>query len=178
LSYEKLAEICRGKRVILISATPYNNSPKDILAQLKLFQNARKSTIPGVPDLENFFNQLERKLKIAKRSNDPEKYIEEAKEVAKEIRNRVLKYVMIRRTRKDIETYFKDDLEKNNINFPEVETPKPIFYQLNNKEDEIFMKTIQLLTKNLTYARYTPLLYLKKRISHLEEQSQKILVVL
>jgi superfamily II DNA/RNA helicase len=173
LSYEKLAEICRGKRVILISATPYNNSPKDILAQLKLFQNARKSTIPGVPDLENFFNQLERKLKIAKRSNDPEKYIEEAKEVAKEIRNRVLKYVMIRRTRKDIETYFKDDLEKNNINFPEVETPKPIFYQLNNKEDEIFMKTIQLLTKNLTYARYTPLLYLKKRISHLEEQSQK-----
>lgn len=173
LSYEKLAEICRGKRVILISATPYNNSPKDILAQLKIFQNARKSTIPGVPDLEKFFNQLERKLKIAKRSNDPEKYIEEAKEVAKEIRNGVLKYVMIRRTRKDIETYFKDDLEKNNINFPEVETPKPIFYQLNNKEDEIFMKTIQLLTKNLTYARYTPLLYLKKRISHLEEQSQK-----
>jgi superfamily II DNA/RNA helicase len=173
LSYEKLAEICRGKRVILISATPYNNSPKDILAQLKLFQNARKSTIPGVPDLENFFNQLERKLKIAKRSNDPERYIEEAKEVAKEIRNRVLKYVMIRRTRKDIETYFKDDLEKNNIKFPEVESPKPIFYQLNNKEDEIFMKTVQLLTQNLTYARYTPLLYLKKRISHLEEQSQK-----
>ena len=173
LSYEKLAEICRGKRVILISATPYNNSPKDILAQLKLFQNTRKSTIPGVSDLEKFFNQLERKLKIAKRNNDPERYIEEAKEVAKEIRNRVLKYVMIRRTRKDIETYFKDDLEKNNIKFPEVETPKPIFYQLNNKEDEIFMKTIQLLTKNLTYARYTPLLYLKKRISHLEEQSQK-----
>lgn len=173
LSYEKLAEICRGKRGILISATPYNNSPKDILAQLKLFQNTRKSTIPGVSDLEKFFNQLERKLKIAKRSNDPEKYIEEAKEVAKEIRNKVLKYVMIRRTRKDIETYFKDDLEKNNIRFPEVESPKPIFYQLNNQEDEIFMKTVQLLTQNLTYARYTPLLYLKKRISHLEEQSQR-----
>ena len=173
LSYEKLAEICRGKKVILISATPYNNSPKDILAQLKLFQNSRKSTIPGVPDLEKFFNQLEEKLKIAKQSNDPERYIEEAKEVAKEIRNRVLKYVMIRRTRKDIETYFKDDLEKNNIKFPEVESPKPIFYQLNNKEDEIFMKTVQLLTQNLTYARYTPLLYLKKSITHLEEQSQK-----
>jgi len=173
LSYEKLAEICRGKRVILVSATPYNNSPKDILAQLKLFQNVRKSTIPGVSDLERFFSQLEKKLKIAKRSNNPERYIEEAKEVAKEIRNRVLKYVMVRRTRKDIETYFKDDLEKNDIKFPEVEAPKPIFYQLNNKEDEIFMKTVQLLTKNLTYARYTPLLYLKKRISQLEEQSQR-----
>lgn len=47
ISYEKIAEICRGKRVILVSATPYNNSPKDILAQIKLFQNPRKSTIPG-----------------------------------------------------------------------------------------------------------------------------------
>jgi len=35
------------------------------------------------------------------------------------------------------------------------------------------MKTVQFLTKNLTYARYTPLLYLKKRISQLEEQSQR-----
>jgi len=32
ITYEKLAEICRGKRVILVTATAYNNSPKDILA--------------------------------------------------------------------------------------------------------------------------------------------------
>jgi len=43
ISYEDVAEICRGRRVILVSATPYNNSPRDILAQIKLFQNARKS---------------------------------------------------------------------------------------------------------------------------------------
>ena len=41
-TYEKLAEICRGKRVILVTATPYNNSPKDILSQIKLFQNSKK----------------------------------------------------------------------------------------------------------------------------------------
>ena len=41
-TYEKLAEICRGKRVILVTATPYNNSPKDILSQIKLFQKSRK----------------------------------------------------------------------------------------------------------------------------------------
>ena len=39
IGYEKLAQICRGKRVILVTATPYNNYPNDILNQIKLFQN-------------------------------------------------------------------------------------------------------------------------------------------
>ena len=52
MTYEKLAEICRGKRVILVTATPYNNSPKDILSQIKLFQKAKKSTIPNLADME------------------------------------------------------------------------------------------------------------------------------
>jgi hypothetical protein len=41
-TYEKLAEICRGKRVILVTATPYNNAPKDILSLIKLFQRSKK----------------------------------------------------------------------------------------------------------------------------------------
>ena len=61
-SYEKLAQICRGKRVILVTATPLNNSPQDIFSQIKLFQKARKSTIPNQPDLEKFFSGLSRKL--------------------------------------------------------------------------------------------------------------------
>ena len=40
LTYDKLARICRNKRVILVTATPLNNTPKDILSQIKLFQNA------------------------------------------------------------------------------------------------------------------------------------------
>jgi len=171
-TYEKLAEICRGKRVILVSATPYNNSPKDILAQIKLFQNPRRSTIPGILDLESFFNELKGRIEKAKKSQDPEKFVEESKEVAKEIRDKVLKYIMIRRTRKDIETYFKEDLEKNNLKFPQVNDPTPVLYQLNEKEDNAFMKTIELVAKHLTYARYTPLLYLKSQINILK-QSQK-----
>lgn len=58
MTYEKLAEICRGKRVILVTATPYNNSPWDILSEIKLFQNAKKSTIPNLPDLNGFFSRL------------------------------------------------------------------------------------------------------------------------
>jgi Superfamily II DNA and RNA helicases len=171
-TYEKLAEICRGKRVILVSATPYNNSPKDILAQIKLFQNPRRSTIPGILDLESFFNELKGRIEKAKKSQDPEKFVEESKEVAKEIRDKVLKYIMIRRTRKDIETYFKEDLERNNLKFPQVNDPTPVLYQLNEIEDNAFMKTVELVAKRLKYARYTPLLYLKSQINTLK-QSQK-----
>ncbi len=174
ISYERLSEICRGKRVILVSATPYNNSPKDILSQLKLFQNARKSTIPGVPDLESFFLSLDRELKKLDRSNNYyDEYINKTREIARKIRDKVLKYVMVRRTRKDIETYFKEDLEKNNIKFPQIEDPKPLLYQLSERENEIFMKTVELLTRKLTYARYMPLLYLKSEITPFEEQSQR-----
>jgi HKD family nuclease len=61
VTYEKLAQICRGKRVVLVTATPLNNTPRDILSQIKLFQNAKKSTIPNVPNLELFFGRLEKK---------------------------------------------------------------------------------------------------------------------
>jgi superfamily II DNA/RNA helicase/HKD family nuclease len=174
ISYEKLSEICRGKRVILVSATPYNNSPKDVLAQLKLFQNARKSTIPGVSDLEEFFLSWNKLLERINGLINYDEDIEKAKKIiANEIRNKVLRYVMVRRTRKDIETYFKEDLEKNNIKFPQIEDPELLLYQLNKRENEIFTKTVELLTQSLTYARYMPLLYLKNEITPLEKQSQK-----
>ena len=168
-----MAEICRGKRVILVSATPYNNSPKDILAQIKLFQNSKKSTIPGVADLEEFFGKLEDKFKNINRHENYDRYLNVAKSNAKEIRDKVLKYIMVRRTRTEIEKYFAEDLKKNNVKFPEVEEPKPFYYQLNENEDRIFMQTFELVTKELKYARYTPLLYFPGQLSQREKQSQK-----
>jgi len=158
ITYEKLAEICRGKRVILVTATPYNNTPKDILSQIKLFQKARKSTIPNLPDLEGFFNRLEKKLKNLDRQKDYAEYIKTVKENAKEIREKVLKYLMVRRTRNEITKYFAEDLEKQKLKFPEVEKPEPLFYELDDTEDEIFNKTIQLIAQKFKYSRYTPLL--------------------
>lgn len=173
ISYEKIAEICRGKRIILVSATPYNNSPRDILAQIKLFQNVRKSTIPGCSNLEEFFGRLEGNLKKVDRHKDYSKFLDITRSNAKQIRDRVLKYLMVRRTRTEIEKYFAEDLKKNNVKFPEVEDPKPFYYQLNDDEDKIFMKTVRLITQKFKYTRYMPLLYLTKPISQLEEQAQK-----
>lgn len=175
ITYEKLAEICRGKRVILVTATPYNNSPRDILSQIKLFQKSRKSTIPNLPDLEAFFSGLERNLRNLDRQSDYSEYIQIVKENAKEIREKVLKYLMVRRTRTEISKYFADDLEQQNLKFPEIENPQPLFYQLNGEEDKIFNTTIELISQKFTYARYTPLLpgYYKGSIDQLEEQSQR-----
>jgi superfamily II DNA or RNA helicase len=62
-TYAKLSQICRGKKVVLVTATPYNNSPKDILSQIKLFQSSKQSTIPSLANLEGFFNKLEKDLR-------------------------------------------------------------------------------------------------------------------
>ncbi len=172
-TYEKLAEICRGKKVILVTATPYNNSPKDILSQIKLFQKTRKSTIPNLPDIEKFFASLERKLKNLDRQRDYADYIKIVKENAKEIREKVLKYLMVRRTRSEISKYFAEDLAKQNLKFPDVEKPEPVFYELNETEDSVFTKTIELVAKKFKYARYTPILYYKGEVTQPEELAQR-----
>jgi len=173
ITYEKLAEICRGKRVILVTATPYNNTPQDILSLLKLFQKAKKSTIPNLPDLETFFNKLDKKIKKLDRKENYEKFIKTAKENSREIRDKVLKYLMVRRTRKEIEKYFIQDIQEQGLRFPHVKKPSPFFYELNDKEDKIFNKTIDLIANKFRYARYMPMLYYKGKIDQLEEQSQR-----
>lgn len=173
ITYEKLATICRGKRVILVTATPYNNAPKDILSQIKLFQNSRKSTIPNLPNLETFFSRLDKKLKGLDRQKDHTEYLRVIRENASEIREKVLKYLMVRRTRTEIIKYFGNDLKRQNLRFPEVSDPEALFYELNEQEDEIFTTTIELISQKFTYARYTPLLYYKGDVDQLEEQSQR-----
>ena len=175
VTYEKLAQICRGKRVVLVTATPLNNTPKDILSQIKLFQNAKKSTIPNIPNLESFFGRLEQKIKKLDRKKDHSKYMQTAKENAREIRESILKYLMVRRTRKEIENYFADDLKNQKLKFPEVENPEPVFYQLNEEESEIFNKTVELIARKFKYARYMAMLYYKgeDKPDQLEIQSQK-----
>lgn len=159
--------------MILVTATPYNNSPRDILSQIKLFQKSKKSTIPNLPDLEAFFGRLDKKLKGLDRQRDYHEYIRVVKENAREIRENVLKYLMVRRTRAEIAKYFEDDLKRQNLKFPEIENPEPLYYGLNNDEDRVFNETVRLISTEFRYARYTPLLYYKGKIDQLEKQSQR-----
>ncbi len=173
ITYEMLAQICRGKRVILVTATPLNNFPKDILSPIKLFQKAKRSTIPNLPNLENFFNSLDSKLKGLDRQNDYDQYIQTVKENAKEIREKALKYLIVRRTRAEIIKYFTEDLKQQKLKFPEVADPEAVLYQLNDNENMVFNKTIELVTTKFSYSRYTPLLYYEGKITQPEELAQK-----
>jgi superfamily II DNA/RNA helicase len=172
-TYEKLAKICRGKRVILVSATPLNNSPADILSQIKLFQNAKNSTIPNVRNLEHFFNGLQKTLNGLDRKKDREAYFAAVTANAKKIRENVLKYLMIRRTRTEIVKYYGADLAAQGLHFPDVAAPEPLFYQLDERESQLFSHTSERILRDFSFARYNPLdpKYYKPETDALERQS-------
>jgi len=157
--YDNLSQICRGKKVILVSATPFNNSPKDLLSQIKLFQNAHKSSLPEpkVSNLQKYFDDLMKGLNKIDKETEREAYEEENKRVTNDIREHVLKHLMVRRTRSDIEKYYAEDLKKNHMEFPKVNTPKQQYYVFNDELNEKFDESLEIIAKELTYAKYSPL---------------------
>lgn len=90
--YEMLHKICWGKKVILVSATPFNNRIDDIESLLKLFQAPRKSDIPGVRNLDGFFSQL--RGRVTKLDKSDPTYLAEIKAIAREVRMKILAHVM------------------------------------------------------------------------------------
>lgn len=158
-SFQKLHEICYNKKVILITATPQNNYSSDIANQIYLFQPKNNSTIiPNKKNLENFFSKLDNKLKKLKKGT--QEYSNRLKANSEIIRDQVLRNVMIRRTRNEIMEYYKDDLNKQGLKFPELDDPEKIIYTYNDEVEKVFNNTIETIQK-LTYARYKPLTYLE-----------------
>lgn len=168
--YEKLHKICWGKKVVLVSATPLNNTINDIYAQLKLFQRPKASLIPGVPNLDKFFSERNSRLKRLEKGT-PE-YVDAVKTISKEIRERILNYVMIRRTRSEIVRFFNEDIQNQGLTFPVLDEPHKIIYQFDANTDAVFNQTIEEL-QNFKYSRYMPLLYSNKPLSEFEAQSQR-----
>jgi len=74
--YELLSRICRNRKVILLTATPFNNSPGDIFSLLKLFTIPGKSTLTLTDDLDLRFavyRSIFRRLSyIRKNYNSPD----------------------------------------------------------------------------------------------------------
>ena len=160
-TYKHLNKICKNKRVILVTATPYNNSALDLLSQIKLFQKVNNSSIPNLPNIETFINKLEKKLKKINRIKNTSEYIEISKNNARLIRERLLKYIMVRRTRQEIEQWYDKDLVEKNVKFPTIAKPIGIYYQFDDLEREVFDKTLHALTQELDFSRYRPLDFLK-----------------
>lgn len=160
-TYAHLSKICKNKKVILVTATPYNNSTKDLLSQIKLFQPVRNSNIPNLRNIENFFNGLKSRLKGLSRIDQPVEYIQQVKSNARTIRERLLKYIMVRRTRQEIQEFYGKDLAEQGLKFPTIADPQAIYYQFDTRENNVFDETLQILAQGFDYSRYRPLDYLK-----------------
>ena len=159
-SFTLLHQICRGKKVVLISATPINNYTSDIENQLYLFQSKQSGTINGIRNIEGFFRGLNGKLnKFPKGSSG---YMKQLRENSEVIRDKLLREIMIRRTRSEIEEYYEDDLNAQGLTFPKAGSPEKIIYEFDEATNEAFTETIAAI-KDFKYSRYTPLLYLRDK---------------
>lgn len=162
-AFTELHQICHGKKVILISATPINNYTSDVENQIYLFQSKKNGTINGIKNIEGFFRSLNAKL--AKKPKGSAAYMEQLRENSEIIRDKLIREVMIRRTRSEIQQYYAADLAKQGLRFPKAGNPEKIIYSFDEETDDAFSQTINII-KDFKYARYTPLLYLKDKKKH------------
>lgn len=173
MAFKQLQEICKmprldaggipgfRKKVMLISATPMNNSPADLYYELLLFQDARRCTIDGVSNLTSFFAPLIKKFKSLKSETDAE--ARDFKDLAERVRERIIKPITVRRTRTDIESVERYNKDVNG--FPKVERPFESRYELNEHIANLFDQTMHALVGDLLYVRYQAIAFLNHDVA-------------
>ncbi len=165
--YELLSHICRGKKVILLTATPFNNSPADIFSMLKLFMVPGHSGITLEDNLDDKFalyNVLFRDLAYINRhhnSDDPakrskaeqlyEKHFGElpidlakvkaaSHKLAGDIRA-ILEPVLIRRNRIDL---INDHVYSQEVTeLSRTADPQELFFELNGGQASFYQNVIE-----------------------------------
>lgn len=186
--YEALNILCKNRKVILLTATPFNNSPSDFFSLVKLFDIPKNSRISldGNLDLqfrffENDFKRISDirknykssdKLKQARALKDYQSLMGEqvdkvdldklnkrARFLSNQVRN-IIEPVLIRRNRKDLE---QDPVYKKDIPaLSEVKDPITQLFELDQQQSEFYDKVIQKYfgkEGQFTGAIYRPSLY-------------------
>jgi superfamily II DNA or RNA helicase/HKD family nuclease len=183
--YKLLHQICRSNpnnKVILLTATPFNNSPQDVFALMKLFQTPGQSTIRSIDNLSIRFRELiqkYKKLRVDLRKSPNADFTKESTEISLEQR-RFLEPIVIRRSRLDLEyiTRYRKDLERQNISFPKVEGPTLLEYDLKGL-GQLYLDTLSQIgdaesTDGFIGARYKPATYIIERDKFLEKYGSAV----
>lgn len=165
--YKMLHQVCRSNpknKILLLTATPFNNDPKDVFALIKLFQTPGQATIRSVDNLSLRYRDLIQRYKKLRRymaKDADQDYIDkESGEIAAEQR-RLIEPVIIRRSRLDLSyiTRYREDLKRQGIAFPEVRGPELLEYDLGELFS-LYADTLNLITKpdneGFIGARYKP----------------------
>jgi len=149
--YSLLHDLCMDNKVILLTATPFNNRPEDIYSMIKLFQIPSKSTLKTVDNLGAAFKDLIAKYKELYEAQRLKKISEadvktEADKIAKRIRSIIMPLV-IRRTRLDLNEIpeYKKDLKSQNIKLVIPEDPISLEYNLGDMRD-LYLKTLNKIS--------------------------------
>ena len=151
----------------LLSATPQNNSPQDLKNQIYFFQRSHNSTtLPDIPGgkLDSYFNEKQKLFNDNKNVNTPEAR-QIIKEIASDIHDKVLQYLMVRRTRKDIKNQYAED--SGQLKFPTVKGPVAETYTMSARLSKLFYDTVFAIIggsdddeKSIGYYRYAAISYL------------------
>ncbi len=159
LMYESLDELIQkiGAKtgmypyVGLLSATPQNNRPNDLKNQIYLFErNHTDSTLKKAEsgNIEKFFADVNREYDflIDKNNNIPS--IERGKRlkaVSQRIRDCVLCDILERRTRTDVEKYYKEDMQSQGLVFPKIVGPNMLEYIMDEELAQLFSDTMTII---------------------------------
>lgn len=151
LDYSILHNLCMGNKVMLLTATPFNNRPEDIYSMLKLFQIPSKSTLKTVENLGTAFKDLIARYKELSDSQRKKKLSQaeikaEAEVIAKSIRS-IISPLVVRRSRLDLEDIpeYREDLKRQHI-YPTIpEAPIELGYNLNEVKD-LYLRTLDLIS--------------------------------
>lgn len=185
--YRWLHHICTShpeNKVLLLTATPFNNDPKDVFALIKLFQIPGQSTIRSVDNLSLRFRELIERYKKLNRDRRggqvDQAYIDkEADEISLELR-RLVENVVVRRSRLDLKqiTRYREDLERQKIDFAKVAGPELLKYELGDLL-ELYLETLLKITGDekeggFIGARYKPTTYIKDRVAFMKIYGQDL----
>ena len=187
IDYTILHQLCSGNKVMLLTATPFNNRPDDIYAMLKLFQIPTKSTLKTVDNLGAKFKDLIVTYKQLQKDQRDGKITDievskEAGRIANEIRS-IISPLVIRRSRIDLKEIpeYAEDLKRQNIQLVIPNDPVELDYDLSSLKD-LYLETLDRISENdkkktdgkyrFKAARYSPVLYLREE---LKEELSKML---
>ena len=158
--YENLLQFmqARDAKAILLTATPFSNTANDIKNQIMLFHQSEKTFIPPAneTDLNRYFRQIK---------NGEANLID------------LLRNIMVRRTRRYVlNQWGKED--ENGRPYLQVGDENKYFpkrkmvterYDINKVYQRKYEKIVGLIDKeNLTFARYSVGLYLKKEYENID----------
>lgn len=171
--YALLHNLCFNNKVLLLTATPFNNQPADIYALIKLFQIPTNSTLKTVENLGASFKDLIGKYKkLREEQREGKKTDEEIKtqvsDMAKKIRS-IISPLVVRRSRLDLLDIpeYAEDLKQQHIQLVLPDDPEELEYDLSGLKT-LYLSTLERISPSeegsnvyhFKAARYSPALYI------------------